>query len=68
MYIFKCATNLQLTQYITNIFLVPETQCMKFYHPQRRSGELLRLCRNDECICAEGKQHDGDDLIHLVYI
>ncbi|XP_019117290.2 complement C3-like isoform X2 [Larimichthys crocea] len=30
-----------------------QTQCMKFYHPQRRSGELLRLCRNDECICAE---------------
>ncbi|KAG8015205.1 Complement C3 [Nibea albiflora] len=31
-----------------------QTQCMKFYHPQRKSGELLRLCRNDECTCAEG--------------
>ncbi|XP_023276375.1 complement C3-like [Seriola lalandi dorsalis] len=29
------------------------THCMKFYHPERRAGELLRLCRNDECTCAE---------------
>uniref|UniRef100_A0A4W6G9G6 Anaphylatoxin-like domain-containing protein n=1 Tax=Lates calcarifer TaxID=8187 RepID=A0A4W6G9G6_LATCA len=29
------------------------TRCMKFYHPQRRGGQLLRLCRNDECTCAE---------------
>uniref|UniRef100_A0A4W6DX62 Uncharacterized protein n=1 Tax=Lates calcarifer TaxID=8187 RepID=A0A4W6DX62_LATCA len=30
-----------------------QTRCMKFYHPQRRGGQLLRLCRNDECTCAE---------------
>ncbi|XP_056225994.1 complement C3-like [Seriola aureovittata] len=30
-----------------------QTHCMKFYHPERRAGELLRLCRNDECTCAE---------------
>lgn len=31
---------------------------MKFYHPERRQGELLYLCRGTECTCAEGKQHD----------
>uniref|UniRef100_A0A3Q1CPP2 Anaphylatoxin-like domain-containing protein n=1 Tax=Amphiprion ocellaris TaxID=80972 RepID=A0A3Q1CPP2_AMPOC len=30
-----------------------KANCMKFYHPERRAGELLRLCRNDECTCAE---------------
>uniref|UniRef100_A0A671XQY5 Complement C3-like n=1 Tax=Sparus aurata TaxID=8175 RepID=A0A671XQY5_SPAAU len=30
-----------------------ETHCMKFYHPERRAGQLLRLCRGDVCICAE---------------
>ncbi|KAF3687374.1 Complement C3 Complement C3 beta chain Complement C3 alpha chain [Channa argus] len=30
-----------------------QTQCVKFYHPERRAGQLLRLCRNDECTCAE---------------
>ncbi|TMS23031.1 Complement C3 [Larimichthys crocea] len=30
-----------------------QTPCVKFYHPERRSGELMRLCRNDECTCAE---------------
>ncbi|KAM7418856.1 hypothetical protein PAMA_016130 [Pampus argenteus] len=30
-----------------------QKHCVKFYHPERRSGELLRLCRNDECTCAE---------------
>uniref|UniRef100_A0A672IPL6 Complement component c3a, duplicate 5 n=1 Tax=Salarias fasciatus TaxID=181472 RepID=A0A672IPL6_SALFA len=30
-----------------------ETQCVKFYHPERKAGQLLRLCRNDECTCAE---------------
>ncbi|XP_041838069.1 complement C3-like [Melanotaenia boesemani] len=29
------------------------TQCVKFYHPERRAGQLLRLCRNDDCTCAE---------------
>ncbi|XP_041640226.1 complement C3-like [Cheilinus undulatus] len=27
--------------------------CIKFYHPERKAGQLLRLCRNDECTCAE---------------
>nr|XP_046263063.1 complement C3-like isoform X2 [Scatophagus argus] len=30
-----------------------QSHCVKFYHPERTSGELLRLCRNDECTCAE---------------
>ncbi|KAM7010032.1 complement C3-like [Tautogolabrus adspersus] len=30
-----------------------ETPCVKFYHPERTSGELLQLCRGDECTCAE---------------
>ncbi|XP_047433327.1 complement C3-like isoform X3 [Mugil cephalus] len=30
-----------------------KTQCVKFYHPEKRDGQLLRLCRNDECTCAE---------------
>ncbi|XP_073327860.1 complement C3-like isoform X1 [Pagrus major] len=30
-----------------------QTHCMKFYHPERRAGQLLRLCRGDECKCAE---------------
>ncbi|KAM9363631.1 complement C3-like [Symphorus nematophorus] len=30
-----------------------QAPCVKFYHPQRISGELLRLCTNEECICAE---------------
>ncbi|XP_040891542.1 complement C3-like [Toxotes jaculatrix] len=30
-----------------------QTHCVKFYHPERRAGQLLRLCRNDECTCAE---------------
>uniref|UniRef100_A0A3Q1I2L2 NTR domain-containing protein n=1 Tax=Anabas testudineus TaxID=64144 RepID=A0A3Q1I2L2_ANATE len=29
------------------------TPCVKFYHPEKTDGKLLRLCRNDECICAE---------------
>ncbi|XP_060949286.1 complement C3-like [Limanda limanda] len=27
--------------------------CVKFYHPERKAGQLLMLCRNDECTCAE---------------
>ncbi|XP_008300942.1 complement C3-like [Stegastes partitus] len=27
--------------------------CVKFYHPERRAGQLLRLCRGEECTCAE---------------
>ncbi|XP_067353913.1 complement C3-like isoform X2 [Channa argus] len=30
-----------------------ETHCVKFYHPERREGELLRLCKSNECTCAE---------------
>ncbi|XP_067438865.1 complement C3-like isoform X2 [Thunnus thynnus] len=30
-----------------------QTRCMKFYHPQRTAGKLLRLCKNTECTCAE---------------
>uniref|UniRef100_A0A665VW98 Complement C3-like n=1 Tax=Echeneis naucrates TaxID=173247 RepID=A0A665VW98_ECHNA len=30
-----------------------QTHCVKFYHPERRAGELLRLCTDDECTCAE---------------
>nr|XP_043871929.1 complement C3-like isoform X2 [Solea senegalensis] len=30
-----------------------QTQCVKFYHPERNDGQLLRLCRNEECTCAE---------------
>ncbi|XP_027139127.1 complement C3-like isoform X1 [Larimichthys crocea] len=30
-----------------------QTPCVKFYHPERRSGELLRLCKKDVCTCAE---------------
>lgn len=32
-----------------------EMACVKFYHPERTSGQLLRLCRGDECTCAEGE-------------
>ncbi|KAM3864598.1 complement C3-like [Diretmus argenteus] len=30
-----------------------ETPCRKFYHPERKGGQLLKLCRNNECTCAE---------------
>ncbi|XP_028450258.1 complement C3-like [Perca flavescens] len=30
-----------------------QTNCVKFYHPERKAGKLLRLCTNDECTCAE---------------
>uniref|UniRef100_A0A671YG04 Complement C3-like n=1 Tax=Sparus aurata TaxID=8175 RepID=A0A671YG04_SPAAU len=30
-----------------------QTPCVKFYRPERVAGELLRLCRGDECTCAE---------------
>ncbi|KAM7418857.1 hypothetical protein PAMA_016131 [Pampus argenteus] len=37
-----------------------QKHCVKFYHPERRSGELLSLCRNDECTCAEAAQGQND--------
>ncbi|XP_033981180.1 complement C3-like [Trematomus bernacchii] len=30
-----------------------QTQCVQFYHPERKGGPLLQLCRDDECTCAE---------------
>ncbi|XP_069024451.1 complement C3-like isoform X1 [Embiotoca jacksoni] len=30
-----------------------QTPCVKFYHPKRRAGQLLRLCVKEECTCAE---------------
>uniref|UniRef100_UPI003AAF2771 complement C3-like n=1 Tax=Centroberyx gerrardi TaxID=166262 RepID=UPI003AAF2771 len=30
-----------------------QTPCVKFYHPERTGGQLLRLCQNAECTCAE---------------
>ncbi|XP_069570698.1 complement C3-like [Brachyistius frenatus] len=33
-----------------------QKRCLKFYHPERRDGELLTLCgNNNECRCAEEK-------------
>ncbi|XP_070768765.1 complement C3-like [Enoplosus armatus] len=29
------------------------TDCVKFYRPERRAGQLLQLCINDACTCAE---------------
>ena len=44
---------------INTEFTISETPCVKFYHPERRAGQLMQLCRGDECTCAEGKQDDG---------
>ncbi|XP_035862596.1 complement C3-like isoform X2 [Sander lucioperca] len=30
-----------------------QTHCVKFYHPERTAGKLLRLCTSDVCRCAE---------------
>ncbi|XP_055008578.1 complement C3-like [Boleophthalmus pectinirostris] len=30
-----------------------ETKCVKYYHPQRKDGQILRRCKGDECQCAE---------------
>ncbi|XP_042282154.1 complement C3-like [Thunnus maccoyii] len=30
-----------------------QTRCVKYYHPERRAGQVLRLCTNNVCICAE---------------
>ncbi|XP_033985455.1 complement C3-like [Trematomus bernacchii] len=30
-----------------------QTHCVQFYHPERKGGQLLQLCRDDECTCAE---------------
>ncbi|XP_029707111.1 complement C3-like isoform X2 [Takifugu rubripes] len=30
-----------------------QTSCVKFYHPARVAGQLMRLCTGNECKCAE---------------
>ncbi|TDH11167.1 hypothetical protein EPR50_G00057890 [Perca flavescens] len=30
-----------------------QIHCVKFYHPERKAGELQRLCTSDTCRCAE---------------
>ncbi|TDH11152.1 hypothetical protein EPR50_G00057960 [Perca flavescens] len=30
-----------------------QRHCVKFYHPERKAGELLQLCTSDACRCAE---------------
>ncbi|KAK7930173.1 hypothetical protein WMY93_006568 [Mugilogobius chulae] len=30
-----------------------ETKCIKYYHPQRKDGRILRRCKGGECLCAE---------------
>uniref|UniRef100_A0A8D0AG67 Complement C3-like n=1 Tax=Sander lucioperca TaxID=283035 RepID=A0A8D0AG67_SANLU len=30
-----------------------QIHCVKFYHPERKDGELMRLCTSDVCRCAE---------------
>ncbi|XP_072318357.1 complement C3-like [Eucyclogobius newberryi] len=30
-----------------------KTKCVKYYHPQKKDGQILRRCQNDECLCAE---------------
>uniref|UniRef100_A0A8D0DD34 Complement C3-like n=1 Tax=Sander lucioperca TaxID=283035 RepID=A0A8D0DD34_SANLU len=30
-----------------------QRHCVKFYHPERTAGELLRLCTSETCKCAE---------------
>uniref|UniRef100_A0A671YFA6 NTR domain-containing protein n=1 Tax=Sparus aurata TaxID=8175 RepID=A0A671YFA6_SPAAU len=40
-----------------------QTPCVKFYRPERVAGKLLRLCRGDECTCAEGKQDDNTNIV-----
>lgn len=36
-----------------------ETACVRFYHPERKAGQLLQLCRGNECTCAEGETGPG---------
>ncbi len=56
-----------INQHKIFFFPVAETPCVKFYHTEREGGELLRLCRGDECTCAEGKSDERTCLnIHLL--
>lgn len=34
-----------------------ERPCVKFYHPERRDGQLMQLCQGTECQCAEGNNN-----------
>uniref|UniRef100_A0A8D3BUN6 Alpha-macroglobulin receptor-binding domain-containing protein n=1 Tax=Scophthalmus maximus TaxID=52904 RepID=A0A8D3BUN6_SCOMX len=45
-----------------------QTQCVKFYHPVRTAGQLLRLCRNKICTCAAGKQDGVSVKMHLKFL
>ncbi|KAL1281211.1 hypothetical protein QQF64_000014 [Cirrhinus molitorella] len=31
----------------------PDARCTKFFHPEREDGALYRLCKGDQCQCAE---------------
>lgn len=42
-----------------SFFPVTEKHCVKFYHPERRDGQLHVMCRNQHCVCAEGKHSDN---------
>uniref|UniRef100_A0A7N8XUY0 Complement C3 n=1 Tax=Mastacembelus armatus TaxID=205130 RepID=A0A7N8XUY0_9TELE len=44
-----------------------QTHCMKFYHPERSAGQLLRLCRKEECTCAEGKHYEYGIFLHCIF-
>ncbi|KAL1261458.1 hypothetical protein QQF64_006723 [Cirrhinus molitorella] len=30
-----------------------DARCTKFFHPEREDGALYRLCKGDQCQCAE---------------
>lgn len=55
--LYRTASNVSACAFQFPFFSVSETPCVKFYHPERRAGQLLQLCRDDECTCAEGRQH-----------
>uniref|UniRef100_A0A3B4XPU7 Complement C3-like n=1 Tax=Seriola lalandi dorsalis TaxID=1841481 RepID=A0A3B4XPU7_SERLL len=40
----------------------------EFYHPKRKSGELLRLCRNNECSCSEGNERASERAMYKVRV
>ncbi|XP_028257105.1 complement C3a.1 isoform X2 [Parambassis ranga] len=42
-----------------------QTHCVKFYHPERKAGHLLRLCNGEDCPCAEGEHISSIILHHL---
>uniref|UniRef100_A0A3P9H9A7 Alpha-macroglobulin receptor-binding domain-containing protein n=1 Tax=Oryzias latipes TaxID=8090 RepID=A0A3P9H9A7_ORYLA len=40
-----------------------QTPCVKFYHPEREGGQLLQLCTDDECTCAEDRNKSNKNKI-----